>query len=195
VTLFDRAYNALAGAGLPVYRGAEKIGPCKSTYLVVYDGGMIPASKATGYRVIGVAAFAPIGKREEIEAALRAADVALAPLKMRPRGSRSAEGIDKEYKAPTQSTEYMAPCALEGGHQSMAETKITGGNIANCERAKVVTIEETPKTYVIEVATNATFTGVVSAGAEQELRVKNTIPASCGPKTWSRATTSSWTIR
>lgn len=57
----------------------------------------------------------------------------------------------------------------------MAETIITGGNIANCERAKVVTIEETPKTYVIEVATNATFTGVVSAGAEQELRVKNTI--------------------
>ena len=57
----------------------------------------------------------------------------------------------------------------------MAETKITGGNIANCERAKVVTIETTPKTYVIEVATNATFAAAVSAGAEQELRVKNTI--------------------
>jgi hypothetical protein len=57
----------------------------------------------------------------------------------------------------------------------MAETKITGGNIANVERIKIVTIETTPKTYVIEVATNLTFTGVVSAGAEQELRVKNTV--------------------
>lgn len=57
----------------------------------------------------------------------------------------------------------------------MPETKITGGNIANCERIKIVTIEPTPKTYVIEVATNLAFTGVVSAGAEQELRVKNTI--------------------
>jgi len=57
----------------------------------------------------------------------------------------------------------------------MADAKITGGNIANIERVKIVTIEAEPKTYVIEVATNATFTGVVSAGAEQELRVKNTI--------------------
>lgn len=57
----------------------------------------------------------------------------------------------------------------------MAETKLAGGNIANVERIKVVTIEDTPRTFVIEVATSLTFTGVVSAGAEQELRVKNTI--------------------
>lgn len=57
----------------------------------------------------------------------------------------------------------------------MPDTMITGGNIANCERIKIVTIETTPKTYVIETATNLSFTGVVSAGAEQELRVKNTI--------------------
>jgi len=57
----------------------------------------------------------------------------------------------------------------------MADTKITGGNIANVERIKVVTIETTPKTYVIETATSLGYAGVVSAGAEQELRVKNTI--------------------
>jgi len=52
---------------------------------------------------------------------------------------------------------------------------ITGGNIANVERIKVVTIETTPKTYVIETATDLGFTPAVSAGAEQELRVKNTV--------------------
>lgn len=57
----------------------------------------------------------------------------------------------------------------------MAETKIDGSNIANVERIKIVTIGAAPKTYVIEVATGLTYTGVVSAGAEQELRVKNTI--------------------
>ena len=57
----------------------------------------------------------------------------------------------------------------------MAETKITGGNIANVERIKIVTIETTPKTYVQEVTTDLSFTPAVSAGAEQELRVKNTI--------------------
>lgn len=112
MTLFDRAYSALAGAGLPVYHAAEKTGQCRAAYLVVYDGGMIPASRATGYRVIGVAAFAPIGKRDEIEPMLRAADAALKPLKLRPRGSPGAEGIDDAFRAHTQSTEYMAPCAL-----------------------------------------------------------------------------------
>ena len=52
---------------------------------------------------------------------------------------------------------------------------LEGGNIANVERLKVVTIEETPQTYVVETAASAKFTAVVSAGAEQELRIKNTI--------------------
>lgn len=52
---------------------------------------------------------------------------------------------------------------------------LEGGNIANIERVKIVTIETTPKTYVFETASNATFTGVVSAGSEQEQRIKNTI--------------------
>lgn len=52
---------------------------------------------------------------------------------------------------------------------------LEGGNIANVERVKIVTIEETPETHVLETASSATFTGVVSAGAEQELRIKNTI--------------------
>lgn len=52
---------------------------------------------------------------------------------------------------------------------------LEGGNIANVERVKVVTIEAVPKTYIFETATSAKFTGTVSAGAEQELRIKNTI--------------------
>jgi hypothetical protein len=59
----------------------------------------------------------------------------------------------------------------------MGETRIAGGNIANCERVKLVTIEDAPRTFVMESATGVSFTGVVSAGAEQEMRIKNTI---CG---------------
>ncbi len=57
----------------------------------------------------------------------------------------------------------------------MAETRITGGNIAGCERIRVVTREETPRVYVFETATGLSFAASVSAGEEQELRVKNTI--------------------
>lgn len=57
----------------------------------------------------------------------------------------------------------------------MAETRIAGGNIANCERIKVVTHDETPRTYVVETMTSLSFAARVSSGAEQELRVKNTI--------------------
>lgn len=57
----------------------------------------------------------------------------------------------------------------------MADTRIAGGNIANCERIKVVTSGETPRTYVVETMTSLTFAANLSSGAEQELRVKNTI--------------------
>jgi hypothetical protein len=57
----------------------------------------------------------------------------------------------------------------------MAETRISGGNIANCERIRVVTLEETPRVYVFETATSLSFAASLSAGEEQELRVKNTI--------------------
>jgi len=57
----------------------------------------------------------------------------------------------------------------------MADTRIAGGNIANCERIKVVTKEETPRTYVVETMTSLSFAASVSSGTEQELRVKNTI--------------------
>ena len=39
----------------------------------------------------------------------------------------------------------------------MADTRITGGNIAGCERVKVVTIEETPRTYVVEAITGISY--------------------------------------
>ena len=52
---------------------------------------------------------------------------------------------------------------------------LQGGNIANIERVKIVTQESTSKTYTLDTATSASFTGVLSEGAETELRVKNTI--------------------
>jgi hypothetical protein len=57
----------------------------------------------------------------------------------------------------------------------MADTRIAGGNIANCERIKVVTRDQTPRTYVVETMTSLSFAARVSSGAEQELRVKDTI--------------------
>lgn len=112
MALCDKAISAIKAAGLPVYRPGEKVGTCKESYIVVYDGGEIPITRVNGYRIVGVAAFAPIGRREEIEPMLKAADTALAGLRLRPRGSPAAEGIDDKYKAHTQSIEYMALCAL-----------------------------------------------------------------------------------
>lgn len=52
---------------------------------------------------------------------------------------------------------------------------LTGGNIANVERVKIVTKETSPRTLVFQTASSATFTPSVSAGTEKEQRVKNTI--------------------
>ena len=52
---------------------------------------------------------------------------------------------------------------------------LTGGNIANVERIKIVTEETTAKTFIFETATSCKFTAAVSAGNEVEQRVKNTI--------------------
>lgn len=52
---------------------------------------------------------------------------------------------------------------------------LTGGNIANVERVKIVTKETTARTFVFQTASSVTFTPSISAGAEKEQRVKNTI--------------------
>lgn len=52
---------------------------------------------------------------------------------------------------------------------------LTGGNIANIERIKVVTIEQTPKTYIFDTATSASYTASVSSGEEKEQRCGNTL--------------------
>ena len=57
----------------------------------------------------------------------------------------------------------------------MAGNPLTGGNIANIERIKVVTVEETPKTYIFDTATSATYTASVSSGEEKEQRCGNTL--------------------
>ena len=44
---------------------------------------------------------------------------------------------------------------------SEANTPLIGGNIANIERAKVVTIETSPKTYIFDTATSVTSSGSV----------------------------------
>lgn len=52
---------------------------------------------------------------------------------------------------------------------------LKNGNIANVELIELETIEETPKTYMFRTATTLKYTGVISAGNEQELRIKNAI--------------------
>lgn len=51
----------------------------------------------------------------------------------------------------------------------------TGGNIANVELVKIVTIEDSPKTIMFETTSNVKFVPATSAGTEVEQRVKNTI--------------------
>lgn len=52
---------------------------------------------------------------------------------------------------------------------------LTGGNIANIERVKITTEEDSPSTFVFETATSCAFNAAVSAGNETEQRVKNQI--------------------
>lgn len=112
MTLYDRAKQALENAGLTVERYGERVGKVTAPFVAIYDGGLISASRATGYQIIGVAAYAPIGHRDAIGPMLRDASAALAGIRMRPRGSPGAEGVDDNFKAHLQTIEYIAPCAL-----------------------------------------------------------------------------------
>lgn len=52
---------------------------------------------------------------------------------------------------------------------------LTGGNIANIERIRIVKEDDTAKTFVFETATSCAYNAAVSAGNEVEQRVKNQI--------------------
>lgn len=58
---------------------------------------------------------------------------------------------------------------------SIIDTALGGGCIAGIERVRVVTRETTPREFLLRTATAASFTAALSAGAESELRVGNTI--------------------
>jgi len=112
MNLYEKALQSLKAAGLDATRPGEKVGRCSAPYVVAYDGGTQPISRATGYRVIGVMGLVPLGRRVELDPLLRTAGTALAELGMRPRGSPAGEAIDDAFRAHTQSIEYVAPCAL-----------------------------------------------------------------------------------
>lgn len=52
---------------------------------------------------------------------------------------------------------------------------LEGGNIANVERIKIETKEETARTFVFQTATSCKFVPALSQGQEVEQRVKNTL--------------------
>lgn len=52
---------------------------------------------------------------------------------------------------------------------------LTGGNIANVERVKIVTRETTPRTFVFQTMTSFKFTAALSNGTEVEQRIKNSL--------------------
>ena len=52
---------------------------------------------------------------------------------------------------------------------------LTGGNIANIERVRIITEEDSPKNYVFETASSCAYNAAMSAGNEVEQRVKNQI--------------------
>jgi hypothetical protein len=65
----------------------------------------------------------------------------------------------------------------------MADTRISGGNIAGCERIRVVTLEEAPRAYVIETATSLSFAASLSAGEERNCASRTRFTARCAPRT------------
>jgi hypothetical protein len=108
----ERARQALAGAGIPVYRPGEAVGPCRQAYLVVFDGGLAPRTRATAERIVGVIAFVPLGRQAELEPLIREAAQKLAGIGLKPRGSAGPEAIDEGFKAHAQTMEFGALCAL-----------------------------------------------------------------------------------
>lgn len=50
---------------------------------------------------------------------------------------------------------------------------LTGFNITNIERVKAVTDDQTPVTHIWDTSSAATCTPAISAGSEQEQRIKN----------------------
>jgi hypothetical protein len=108
----ERAIQALEGAEFPVYRPGEAVGPCKKAYLVVYDGGLSPRTRATAERLVGVGAYVPLGRQAELEQVLRKAARRLTAAGLKPRGAAGPEAIDEGFKAHTQTMEFAALCAL-----------------------------------------------------------------------------------
>lgn len=108
---FERALQALAGAGIPVYRPGEAVGPCRQAYLVVFDGGVAPRTRATAERLVGVSAFVPLGRQAELEPLIREVARRLTEIGLKPRGSAGPEAIDESFKAHAQTMEFAALCA------------------------------------------------------------------------------------
>ena len=59
----------------------------------------------------------------------------------------------------------------------MATETLTEKPIVNIVKVEIVTEEQTPKTYVFDTASEATYSAVVSEGTENILRIKNEIKA------------------
>lgn len=108
----ERARRALSDAGFSVFRPGEAMGPCKEAYLVVFDGGLTPAGRSGVQRAVGVAAYAPLGRQQELFPMLNAASAALNAEGLKPRGGLQPEAIDEAFRAHTQSAEFTALCAV-----------------------------------------------------------------------------------
>jgi len=108
----ERARQRLLSAGFTVCRPGEALGPCKAGYLVVYDGGQAPRTRAAFEQAVGVLACQPLGRQALLAPMLRQAQAVLIEAGLKPRGAPGPEAIDEGFRAHTQSMEFTALCAL-----------------------------------------------------------------------------------
>ncbi len=107
----ERARRALSRAGFTVARPGEALGVCKAAYLVVFDGGTTPLTRAGALSTVGVAAYVPLGHEAELAPLLVGVSDALIKEGLTARGAAQPEAVDEAFRAHTQTVEFTALCA------------------------------------------------------------------------------------
>ena len=113
MTLLERAYEALIGAGVDARLATLHEGKCGAPYCVVYEGGTEPLGRTLCRRHILADALVPASTPEALPGL--AAQIAAAlqgGAELTPAGVSSTAALEN-YAAVTQTLDYTALCGME----------------------------------------------------------------------------------
>lgn len=109
--LLEAIKQTLRSGGLNVYDFAEKLGTCKTPYVVVYDAGVkvAPGSKGMygthAYEVVCLTPYGDVAGLHSLEAQVRGAMRAMPQLRL---SSSGGTGVEQTYQARAVSLIYVS---------------------------------------------------------------------------------------